>query len=258
MSAIMILLLKKKKTTLVDTLSQRQAMTFKQIGKKLNLKEGTHINIENQPKLKGHTTNFQIAKVFGKTRWYAMSKEEQYEIWHTLHFYNDPPDNPTWLEDHARDKWDLDDEAIDRLKKVHLESGYGRLSHKAMTQIIPHLIKTVTDNGERMTYDKAVLAAGYHHSKIIDDAGKRKRLPFPEDLRNPIVQQALYEVRNVVNAIIDSYGKPDIVRVELSRDTKLPKWKRKGILALNRRRETERDELCERLIKEGLVAEPKT
>jgi CRISPR-associated endonuclease Csn1 len=107
-----------------------------------------------------------------------------------------------------------------------------------------------------MTYDKAVALAGYHHSRITTTDGTADTLPPPEDVRNPLVQQSLYELRNVVNAIIREHGKPDMIRVELARDTKLPKWRRKGILALNRRREARRDALRKRLVEEGLLAAP--
>jgi CRISPR-associated endonuclease Csn1 len=39
-------------------------------------------------------------------------------------------------------------------------------------------------------------------------------------LRNPVVEQVLNQVVNVVNGIIDTYGNIDEVRVELARDLK--------------------------------------
>lgn len=47
--------------------------------------------------------------------------------------------------------------------------------------------------------------------------------PLAENLRNPIAQKTLTQVRKVVNEIIRQYGKPDEIRVELGRDLKATK-----------------------------------
>ena len=43
---------------------------------------------------------------------------------------------------------------------------------------------------------------------------------FLNSFRNPVVEQVLNQVVNVVNGIIDTYGHIDEVRVELARDLK--------------------------------------
>lgn len=90
----------------------------------------------------------------------------------------------------------------------------------------------------------------YHHSNPEDmDAPVLENLPEPENLRNPIVQQALYELRNLINAIIDEYGKPDEIRVELARELKSSRKKREEILKANRERERENDRIKKELDK---------
>ncbi|WP_299129529.1 hypothetical protein, partial [uncultured Winogradskyella sp.] len=39
-------------------------------------------------------------------------------------------------------------------------------------------------------------------------------------LRNPVVEKILNQMVNVVNQIIDTYGKPDEIRIELARELK--------------------------------------
>ena len=41
-----------------------------------------------------------------------------------------------------------------------------------------------------------------------------------EGLRNPMVERAIFQVRRVVNRIIDEYGKPTTIRIEMARDMK--------------------------------------
>lgn len=240
---------------LVNELMNREKMKLEKIAKKLKLSDSFHINLESQNNIKGHTTYSNLAKVFGKKEWASFSEDKKHEIWHTLHFYNDPPENPDWLKDHAKKKWDLNDEKIEKLHKVSLEAGYGQLSHKALTNIIPYLEK-FDDDETPTTYDKAVLEVYKHHSKISKYDGTRQRLPQPENLRNPLVQQSLFELKNVVNAIIKKYEKPDIIRVELARDTKLPKWKRKAMVTLNKRRNEEAEKIKDTLKTEYNFSSP--
>ncbi len=89
-----------------------------------------------------------------------------------------------------------------------------RLSIKALRKIIPHM-----EAGLR--YDEAVLAAGYsHHSQLHRDENKKPRLPQinKDDFPNPVVYRALNQARKLVNAIIDEYGSPAAVHIELARD----------------------------------------
>lgn len=54
-----------------------------------------------------------------------------------------------------------------------------------------------------------------------DPLGLDQLAPLNENLRNPIVQKALTQVRKVVNELIRTYGKPDEIRVELGRELKM-------------------------------------
>ncbi|MGD9888930.1 MAG: type II CRISPR RNA-guided endonuclease Cas9 [Halothiobacillaceae bacterium] len=93
-------------------------------------------------------------------------------------------------------------------------SDFIRLSIQALRKIIPHM-----ESG--MRYDEAVLAAGYqHHSNLNQDSPKSRRIPpiNKEDFPNPVVYRALNQARKLVNAIIDEYGAPIRVHIELARD----------------------------------------
>ncbi len=104
-------------------------------------------------------------------------------------------------------------------------SDFIRLSIKALRKIIPHM-----EAGLR--YDEAVLAAGYsHHSQLHTDENKKPRLPQidKDDFPNPVVYRALNQARKLVNAIIDEYGPPAAVHIELARDLSKPWDERKKI-----------------------------
>ena len=73
----------------------------------------------------------------------------------------------------------------------------------------------------------------YHHSSAIETATILDKLPVNisadreiQQIKNPVVITALFEIRKLVNEIIDVYGKPDEIKVELARDLKASKKNR--------------------------------
>jgi CRISPR-associated endonuclease Csn1 len=77
------------------------------------------------------------------------------------------------------------------------------------------------------------------------------RLPAPPDVANPVVRQALFEVRKVVNAIVREYGKPARIHVELARNAKASAEERKKISRQMRARQEERDRAAEEIRDRG-------
>jgi len=73
----------------------------------------------------------------------------------------------------------------------------------------------------------------YHHSSAIETEKIIDRLPVNlnadreiQKIKNPVVITALFEIRKLVNEIIDTYGKPNEIKVELARDLKASKSNR--------------------------------
>ncbi len=75
----------------------------------------------------------------------------------------------------------------------------------------------------------------YHHSQEIENRDIEDWVPELENLRNPIVQQALYEMRRLVNELLRKYRKQDPgfifsrIHVEMGRNLKNTKSKRQEI-----------------------------
>lgn len=99
----------------------------------------------------------------------------------------------------------------------------------------------------------------YHHSADIHAGKKIAKLPVNADadreiskLRNPIVIQALFELRKLVNQLIDQYGEFNEIKIELARDLKIPKMQRQQIEIRNRIREKHHDEIKDELEKHGI------
>lgn len=88
----------------------------------------------------------------------------------------------------------------------------------------------------------------YHHSASIDVDEIFEKLPVGKEadkeiqsIRNPIVITALFELRKLVNEVIDDYGKIDEIKVEMARDLKLSKSRRNDIRREQKRLEREND-----------------
>lgn len=152
-----------------------------------------------------------------------LDKQPYYRLWHLLYSFegdNTPTGNGRLVQK-ITELYGLEKEYADVLANVTFQEDYGSLSAKAIHNILPHM-------REGNQYDVACTYAGYKHSKssltkeeIDGKVLKDKLAILPKNsLRNPVVEKILNQMVNVVNAIIDTYGKPDEIRIELARELK--------------------------------------
>ena len=99
----------------------------------------------------------------------------------------------------------------------------------------------------------------YHHSASIDVTKLLDKLPVGNEadkeiqsIRNPIVITALFELRKLVNELIEEYGQMDEIIVEMARDLKVSKSQRNKIRREQKRLERENDRVKDRLNEEGV------
>jgi len=137
----------------------------------------------------------------------------------------------------GKDKWD----ALGPKIKDYIETNAIDIYHNTGAEHI-EIIKDWLEKEYGLTKNR--LAKLYHHSQVaIRGDGQATELPMPEDTRNPVVQQSLYELRNLVNAIIKKYGKPQEVRMELSRELKSSIEERDKMRLRQYKNERENDEI---------------
>jgi len=98
----------------------------------------------------------------------------------------------------------------------------------------------------------------YHHSQEISEKELQDFVPEVENLRNPIVQQGLQEMRRLVNSLLNKYrvNNPDFkfdrIHVEMGRDLKNNKTKRRELTLKIRENEQKNDEARKRLAEFGI------
>ena len=221
-------------------------VTFEQIRTALGLGGSVRFNIEDEKRksLKGNATNASLGKklLFGD-RWFAWNERQQDAIVKQLV----KQENEWRLVKRLQKYCGVNEDVAEKIANAPLAEGYGSLSAKALEKILPTL------RAEVITYDKAVLAAGFDHHSHISHAATGEilsELPYygqylqrhvgfgtgksddPDEKRygkiaNPTVHIGLNQVRAVVNALIKRYGHPREVIVELARDLKQSQEQRK-------------------------------
>ena len=149
--------------------------------------------------------------------------QPSFRLWHLLYSYegDNSSSGVEKLIDKIQELTGLDKEYAKILSNVSFQPDYGHLSVRAMKKILPYL-------KEGNDYSLACAYAGYRHSResLTKEERDAKTLKdrlesLPKNsLRNPVVEKILNQMVNVVNAIIDEYGKPDEIRIELARELK--------------------------------------
>ena len=230
---------------LVDALERHGKRSFIQIKKLLGIGGAVNFNFEDpkRQELKGNHTSATLAKpgLLGDA-WFKFGEAKQDDIVQRL--VSD--ENETALVQWLMAETGIDEARAEATAAAGLPEGYGSLSRKALSFILPELRRSV------VTYSDAVKAAGFeHHSNISASASGEilPELPYyglplqrhvgfgtgvvtdSEEKRfgrisNPTVHIGLNQVRVVVNALIKRYGHPSEVIVELARDLKQSKDQR--------------------------------
>jgi len=115
------------------------------------------------------------------------------------------------------------------------------------------------DNKYGFVLDDKAFKKLYHPSQAIEKKALKTRLSEIENLRNPIVQKALYEMRRLINTLLDRYEKQygegfrfDRIQVEFGRDLKNSKQRRQEMVFRNRENEAKNVAARERLAEFGL------
>jgi CRISPR-associated endonuclease Csn1 len=173
------------------------------------------------------------------------------QLWHTIYSIQDKYECSNALQT----KFGIEPTIANKLADVDFSKyAFGNKSAKAIRKTLPYLME-----GDK--YSEAMSYAGYEHSDYLtkDENLKRKLLeklkPIAKNsLRQPIVEKILNQMVNVVNAIIEKYGKPDEIRVELARELKQSKEERNEAEKRNTQRDRENKNIALSLEEYGLRA----
>jgi len=243
-----------ERAAVLELLEQSKDRTYDQLRKALvpfGMIDGDRFNLEERQsdnkKLKGDAfaTAMRNKNIFGRKRWDALSLTEQIAVNDAVLELDDDELAARMVEDYG-----FNEKQVEAILKVPLPQKYMSYSLKAIQKLLPFM-------EQGLLLHEAKEQAGYKQ-ETIKDKNACDKLPLPDDLRNPIVNQAIFQVRKIVNSIIREYGKPDKIIIEMARDLKNSKKQRDEISKKQKENQKTNDRAREMLISSiGFSNEPK-
>lgn len=217
-------------------LIQSNKLSFDKIRTLLKLPPEAKFNLESEkrPHLVGDETATKLShkSLFGKM-WRGFPLDRQIEIVVKLEEEQDPGRLVAWLETNVG----LDQETADRVASAFLPDSHSRLGLRAIRQILERMQKGMNypDAATDVYGDHAKLPDGvlspngllpYYGEWLRDDVVGSGEPDDPLEKRwgrfpNPTVHIGLGQLRRVVNMLIEEYGPPAEIAVEMTRDFKL-------------------------------------
>lgn len=203
-------LTQRQKETVFDKLWKSKEIKFSSLRKALKIDESALVNFEfgDNTTLQGNQLYSQfkgmVAKYF-KTLDYDTLNEILKDI-HTI-----KGAEYQGLENRLKKYWKLDSSLIEAIieQVSSITPGYMSYSKKAIEKLIPEM--------ESGLLTHAAVDSIYGTKKQLTNDTLSKLPPF-KLTTNKILNKSVTEVRHLVNAIIDKYGKIDVVRLELTRE----------------------------------------
>lgn len=236
-------LTEEERAKLIELLESKAKLTFAGARRLLKLPKEAAFNLQRGGKEEfiGNRTTAKLISLFGDA-WSNFSDDQQDQIVEDLLSI----EKEEAAVRRGMSAWGLDPEGAEKFAQLKLEPGYSALSRAAIDKLAPHLEKG-------LSYTEAVNAAypDGDQSKAVD------KLPPLPDLRNPIVQRALAEVRKIVNRLVAKHGRPEKIRIELARDLKNTAKRREEIGKQNRANERDRKRAAARIADERGIENPK-
>lgn len=230
----------------VKLLSRQASVNFTDLPGYLDLPVNSAFNLQagERTSLDGLATDAELAKkkYFGR-QWHEIPEKKKNEIVRSI------------LEKDEKDALEklralgIDDELASSLLSVNLKDGYSNYGLATIEKLLPYLRQrmplssakgkcAIKEAGFRLPWEREVKLG--------------EVLPMPPKITNPLVRQAVFEVRKLVNAIVKEYGRPDTIHVELARDVKGNAIQRARQASDMRARETLRKEAAEEIRKAGV------
>ena len=229
---------------LYEALKRSEKVTFKRMYRLLDLEERWDFNLRSEQRdhLKGDLVSVRLAResAFGP-RWFEGLREQEGDAI-VRRLLDEEDENE--LHRFAIETWGLPPDAAEIVAATPLPDGYGNLGLKALKKIVPILRDRADEkDGGPVRYSDAVQLAGYHHHSdfrtgellpeltYYGEALKRYTAPVTSAaasaderehgrLANPTVHIGLGQLRKTINALIEKYGPPEEIVVELTRDLK--------------------------------------
>jgi CRISPR-associated endonuclease Csn1 len=236
-----------ERTKLIAALDREGDLTWTAIRKLLGLRKSKEyernwaFNFEEggDKKLIGNRTGAKLASLIGE-QWTVLAPERQERLVDEVLSF----ESVNALAQRLESAWNLSPSQAAAVADVLLEPGYAALSRKAVRELLP-----LMERGEPFATARKRVYGQQLGAVQGADLLPPLSAVLPQ-LRNPAVARALAELRKVVNAVIRGYGKPEMIRVELARDLKHARKRRKEMTQQRDANTDARDDARKRILSE--------
>ncbi|MBI3436560.1 MAG: type II CRISPR RNA-guided endonuclease Cas9 [Proteobacteria bacterium] len=223
--------------------------------------------------IKGNIVEFELRKVFGDAwdthpKRDAIRRDVHRHLWiadyhqvgnSRVEIRRDEDVKAKRREARARMKqdWGLTDEQADALSKLELPGEWLGWSKTAVSEMLPLMVQGHSVGDLTRSPDWQAWREQTFPNRAQPTGEIRDRLPshprsMPE-VRNPTIHRVLNELRKVTNNLLALYGKPDLIRIELTRELKESKSRRSDRLSRNKKQEGERKKALADLEAHGIA-----
>ncbi len=259
-------------------LEGQATVTWGKLRKTLGLPKDSDFNLEagDEKKMLGNALETKLRGIF-KKEWdnHPSRNQIQREIHQRLYKINyerignkrieirfkkqDIEEQRRQFIEEAQSDFGITAEQAEQLTRIVLPNEWLRFSEKAIEKLLPHMKQGLrTDEALDKVYPGHRQPETQSLQRLPSRTLMRRDQNTPEaasrslpDLRNPTVMRALHELRKVVNNLIRTYGKPDLIRIELARDLKLGKKKRDALNKLQNEQRRKREKAKTALAEES-------
>jgi CRISPR-associated endonuclease Csn1 len=223
-----------QRSTLLEALERSAKMTFSRMRELLDLPADAHFSGQGSGRqdIQGNATSALLSKanLFGK-RWGGLTDQLQDEIVERLLADADEADLLAWL----RTNTGIDEDTALRIARAPLPSGHGPLSRRALAQVLPHLCAgcaslrdaagnaglrwpfedadTPPEVAALPPYDEALLPHRWGAHQHLDG----EEVPQRGRVADPRLHIGLNQVRLIVNALVERYGRPAEIHAQVAR-----------------------------------------
>lgn len=158
-----------------------------------------------------------------------------------------------------KQNWSLTDQRAETLAKLELPGEWIGWSRTAVSEMLPlmqrgHSVGDLTRSPDWQSWREQTFPGRQQPTGEIRDRLPSHPRSIP-DVRNPTIHRALNELRKVVNNLLAAHGRPDLIRIELTRELKESKSRRSDRLSKNKKNEAERKKAFADLEAHG-IADP--
>jgi len=233
--------------TIAQKAQEREKMTWAGVRKEIGYggSKGKFVNFEGREgakkELKGNSTERFLKQVLGD-KWdssLVLDPDVERRQLDLMHDIETAPNKLTLVKNLQKPKPSNPIYPLSREQAIAIAGkNFGDRTVAFSVRAMRRMYKLMLSEGRDYF---AARKEAFAHGEESDAQVVRETLDVPPDVPNPRIQRALFETRKVVNAIIEQFGKPDEIIVELAREMRESEADRKKRLKAIKRNEGEND-----------------